>query len=113
MNRMRGWIVGLTIVALLGVGIAAIAGNGFGQGATRASRQGTNGDAAACSGDCVQAQDGAGSGTCAGYGQHLSATRPLDGSGYHGGQTAGPRNGQRSGQGACATEQRSCAGNCS
>jgi len=110
---MKGWIVGLTVVALLGVGIAAIAGNGFGQGATRASHQGTNGDSAACSGDCAQAQDGTGSGTCAGYGQHMSATRPLDGTGYHSGQTTGLRNGQRSGQGACAAEQRSCAGTCS
>jgi len=113
MKRMRGWIVGLTIVALLGVGIVAIAGNGFGQGATRASRLGTSGDSAACSGDCEQTKDGTGSGTCAGYGQHLSAARPLDGTGYHGGQTTGPRDGQRSGKGACATEQRSCAGTCS
>jgi len=32
MNKLRGWIVGVAIVALLGVGIVAVAGNGFGRG---------------------------------------------------------------------------------
>ncbi len=112
MNKLRGWIVGLAIVALLGVGIVAVAGNGFGRGEARGARQGTSGDAAACSGSCTQSEDGTAAGDCAGYGQHLSAARPLDGTGYHGGEPAGPRNGQQAGRNAGGAGRASCDGSC-
>lgn len=96
MNKAKGWAVGLTIVALLGVGVVVFAGNGFGQGAGQATRQ------SACSETCVAAQDGTGNGAAAGYGQHRSASRPLDGTGYHGGRAAG--------QTSCGAQRGSCAG---
>jgi hypothetical protein len=104
MNKMKGWIVGLTIVSLLGVGVVAVAGNGFGKSTPRAAQQ-TAGTCSSvtCDGDCVRPLDGTGNGAATGYGQHLSATRPLDGTGYRAGQGCG----QVRGAGGS-----SCAGSC-
>jgi len=68
MNKMKNWMVGLTIVGLLAVGLVAVAGNGFGSGSNAASAQTT----------------------CNGVGQGIGGQqlgdRPLDGTGYGAGQ---------------------------
>jgi len=105
MNKMKGWIVGLSIVSLLGVGLAVMAGHGLGKNSAQMSQQAT-GDCVSgtCDGECARALDGSGNGEACGYRQHLSSTRPLDGSGYHAGQAGG--------QGT-RTNSRSCGGSCS
>jgi len=113
MNRMRSWLVGLTIVSLLAVGVAAVAGNGFGNGASsRGSHPAGSGD---CDGqerdadgdgvvnsadaDWARPLGGSGHGAIKGYGLNLSANRPLDGSGY--GACRGGGIGRGSGSGSC------------
>lgn len=89
MNKMRNWMVGLTVVALLAVGVVALAGNGFG-GTAAASRtpfQANAGNAALCD------QDADGDGIV--NAEDSDWVRPLDGTGFgaqHGGG-AGLRDG--------------------
>ena len=64
MNNMKTWMVGLTIVALLAIGVVAVAGEGFGAKANQTAAQAT----------C----DGSG----AGVGGQQLGDRPLDGTGY-------------------------------
>ena len=113
MNKMRNWMVGLTIVALLAVGVVALAGNGYGSNtADRSPRQATSAACGLCERDAdgdgipnsedadwVRPLDGSGYGQGRGYRQHLSADRPLDGTG----QSAGPggNRGQRGFGGVC------------
>jgi len=117
MNKIRSWLVGLTIVSLLVVGVVAVAGNGFGDGASiRSSRQSGNGEChiqrRGADGDGVlnsedrdwaRPLDGSGHGACKGYRRNLSGNRPLDGSGY------GARRGGGAGQ---ASGSESCDGGC-
>lgn len=117
MNNVRQWMVGLTIVSLLAIGVVALAGNGFGD-----STQDPNPPQAA-TGDCglherdadgdgivnsedadwVCPLDGTGYGECKGYGQNLSVNRPLDGSGFGSGEGGGlgRRGGSRGCDGGC------------
>jgi len=108
MNKMRNWMVGLTIVSLLAVGMVALAGNGFGASTTfepqKAATGGcdlherdTDGDGILNSDDpdWVRPLDGSGYGERKGYGQGLSANRPLDGTGYGSGM------GRGAGSGSC------------
>ena len=101
MHKMRNWMVGLTIVSLLAVGVVAVAGNGFGASATGEPQQAATGDCDLherdadgdgvlnCEdADWVRPLDGSGYGEGYGYGQNLSGNRPMDGSGFgarHGG----------------------------
>ena len=66
MDKMKAWMAVLAIIGLLAVGVVALAGNGFGAGASEATAQAT------CSGD--------GAGQVIG-GQQLG-DRSLDGTGY-------------------------------
>jgi len=116
MSKMRSWLVGLTIVSLLVVGVVA-AGNGFGDGASSPSprqswseecniqKRGADGDGVLNSEDRDWARplDGSGHGACKGYRHNLSGNRPLDGSGY------GARRGGGAGQ---ASGSESCDGGC-
>ncbi|MBE0636248.1 hypothetical protein IH601_09650 [Candidatus Bipolaricaulota bacterium] len=114
MNKMRSWIAGLMIVSLLAVGVAAVAGNGFGSSVSVGAQQAAAGT---CSlyerdadgdgilnsedADWVRPLDGSGYGQSQGYGQNLSGQRPLDGSGFGGhGGGAGQRLGGL-GDGSC------------
>jgi hypothetical protein len=111
MNKKRNWIVGLMLVSLLTIGVVALAGNGFGGSkATSNSPQtaavqcalyerDTDGDGILnCDDpDWVTPADGSGYGAANGYGQNLSGTRPLDGSGFGG--HLGSRNGAGQGSG--------------
>ncbi len=110
MNKMRNWMVGLTIVSLLAVGVIAVAGNGFGasaiseppRAATRdcnLTERDTDGDGILnCDDpDWVPPLDGSGYGESKGYGQNLSGNRPQDGSGF--GARQGGGQGQRAGGG--------------
>jgi len=110
MNTIRNWVVGLTVVALLGVGVVALAGNGFGGSESTAPFQ-------AAAGTCLNERDHDGDGILnmddddwarplngSGYGQKyangqgLTGERPLDGSGFGGRRGGG--NGLR--DGSCA-----------
>ena len=80
MKKMRIWIVGLSAVALLAVGVAAVAGNGFGQSAARNLASGDYG-ACASQGHCtLSGPDADGDGVP--NGQDSDWTCPQDGSGY-------------------------------
>lgn len=117
MNKLRMWIVGLMILSLLGIGVVALAGNGFGNGSANAtSRRTASGSCSLCERDAdsdgivnsedpdwTQLLDGTGYGQGQGYSQHLSTNRQLDGTG------TGFRQGSGQGQRGCS---RSCAGNC-
>jgi len=106
MNKMRNWLVGLTIVSLLAVGVVAVAGNGFGASANWEPQQAATGDCDLHERDTdgdgilnsedpdwVRPLDGSGYGECQGYGQNLFENRPMDGSGF------GARQGGGMGQG--------------
>ena len=113
MSKMRNWMVGLTIVSLLAVGVVAVAGNGFG------SSNETRNPPQAASDDCdlherdadgdgilnsedpdwVRPLDGSGYGQGQGYGKNQWGSRPLDGTGY--GARQGGGQGQRDGSGSC------------
>ena len=95
MNRTKSWMVGLMIVSLLAVGVVALAGNGFGNGASGSALGQT------ATGNC--ALDGSGYGQGQGYGQNLSGDRSLDGAGY------GARQGGGQGQSGCSG---TCDGSC-
>ncbi len=107
MNKMKKWMIGLTIASLLAVGVVALAGNGFGAGSSETTAQATcNGDGAGLGigrqmGD--RPLDGTGCGQEQGYGQNLSENRPLDGTGY------GMRQAGVQGQRGCNED---CAGSC-
>jgi len=117
MKTMRNWIVGLTLVALLGTGVVAVAGNGFGASAQNlgASNSATgdcvlherdaDGDGIVNSedSDWVQPLDGTGYGVSQGqgYGCGLFGNRALDGSGFGGHGTAGRGIGGGLGDGTC------------
>lgn len=112
MIKMRNWMVGLTVVSLLAVGVAAVAGNGFGASTTFEPQQASTDD---CSlherdadgdgilnsedSDWVRPMDGSGYGAAKGYGQDLSASRPHDGSGF--GARQGGAQEQRDSSGGC------------
>jgi hypothetical protein len=97
MNKLKNWTVGLTLVALLAVGVVALAGSGFGgSGQTASCSQtstaatglyecDTDGDGVLNCDDSdwtAQPADGSGFGTGQGYRMNLSDNRPLDGTGY-------------------------------
>ena len=116
MKVVRNWIVGLTVVSLLAVGVVALAGNGFGGSAPDWSTQ------QAETGDCdlherdadgdgilnsedpdwVRPMDGSGYGECKGYGRGLSANRPLDGTGCGAGRGGGMGQGIGECSGSCS-----------
>jgi hypothetical protein len=114
MKTVRNWIVGLTVVALLAVGVVALAGNGFGGSTSNWSpRQAATGDCdlrerdADGAGilncedpDWARPTDGSGYGEAKGCGHGLSADRPLDGTGFGAGRGGrmGPGIGERSGR---------------
>jgi len=114
MNKMRNWIVGLTVVALLAVGVVALAGNGFGggnpasQGPSPVATSGSlcdrddDGDGIPNSedSDWVCPMDGSGYGEGKGYGQSLSEDRPLNGTGF--GARRGGGMGHGHGAGSCS-----------
>ena len=94
MRKMRNWFAGLAIVSLLAVGLAAVAGNGFGESMSWNSPEAAAGDcdlkerdadgdgiANAEDPDWVCPQDGTGYGAREGCGLNQAAHRPLDGSG--------------------------------
>ncbi len=106
MNKIRNWMVGLTIVSLLAVGGVALAGNEFGASVAWEPRgtatedcdlheRDSDGDGILNSEDpdWVRPLDGSGYGESKGYGQGLSNFRPLDSSGF------GARRGGGIGQG--------------
>ena len=115
MNKMRNWMVGLTIVSLLAVGVVAVAGNGFGGSAAWTPQQAAgdcdlhehdaDGDGIINSedSDWVRPLDGSGYGMSQGFGQGNSGNRPLDGSGYGARQGGGMGQGSGSGMhdGSC------------
>lgn len=115
MNKMRNWMVGLTIVSLLAVGVVAVAGNGFGASATSEPLRAATGDCDFHERDTdgdrilncedpnwVRPLDGRGYGESKGYGQNLSGNRPLDGSGF------GSRQGGSQGHGGGGMRNGSC-----
>ena len=116
MNKMRNWMIGLTVVSLLAVGVVAVAGNGFGNGASNWTQRPTaSGSCAAQERDAdgdgipnsedpdwVAPLDGSGYGE--GHGRNLPASRSLDGARY------GIRQGRGQGQRGCS---RGCDGSCS
>lgn len=73
MNTVKNWIVGLTTVALLGVGVVALAGNGFGGSESTAPLQ-------AAAGTCLNERDHDGDGILNVDDEDWA--RPLDGNGY-------------------------------
>ena len=115
MKAVKNWIVGLAVVALLAVGIVALAGNGFGASMTNWSPQqaetggcdlhqrDADGDGILNSEDLdwVRPMDGSGYGECTGYGQGLSANRPLDGTGFGAGRGGGMGRGIGECSGSC------------
>jgi len=117
MNKMRNWMIGLTIVSLLAIGTVAVAGNGFGVGAGNAiqrqstsnrcalQERATGGDGipSAEGSDCVAPRNGHGHGQGKGYGRNQSENRPLDGTGY------GMRQGRGNSQSGCSGD---CGGSC-
>jgi len=77
MSKTRNWIVGLTIVSLLAVGVLALAGSGFGGGAADWALQ------SASPGECRHdARDADGDGVP--NADDLDWTCPQDGSGCNG-----------------------------
>jgi len=88
MNKIRNYIIGLTLVSLLAVGLMAAAGTGFG-GSTLFEPQN------AATSDCgLNERDADGDGIL--NSEDSDWTRPLDGSGYGdrmGGAGQGPRDG--------------------
>lgn len=85
MNKMRNWIVGLTLGSLLVVGVVAVAGNGFGSSTSWQPQQ-------AATGDCtLHERDADGDGIL--NSEDTDWVRPMDGSGYGAGQ--GSRSGIR------------------
>ncbi len=110
MNKMRMWMVGLTIVGLLAVGLVAMAGNGFGAGSNGPSAQAT------CSGDLNERdadgdgipnsedtdwaapEDGTGYGIGRGIGGLRHGDGPMDGTGRN-------NDGQRLGSGSGSGNQ--------
>ena len=95
MSKMRNWMVGLTIVSLLAVGVVALAGNGFGGSESWDPPQAApsdcdlherdaDGDGILNSEDPDWARplDGGGYGPGQGYGMNQSGNRPLDGTEY-------------------------------
>ncbi len=115
MNKKRNWIVGLTLVSLLVIGVVALAGNGFGiSGANSSSQRTTTGQCALYERDAdgdgilncddpdwVRPADGSGYGEGTGYGQNLSENRPLDGSGSGGRRGGGQGSGNALRDGSC------------
>ncbi len=112
MNKMRNWMVGLTIVSLLAVGVVAVAGNGFGASADWQSHQAATGDCDLHERDAdgdgtpnCEDQDwarplnGTGYGESQGYRQNLFENRPMDGSGFGARRGGGMGNGV--GGGSC------------
>ena len=113
MNKKRNWMIGLTIVSLLAIGVVAVAGNGFGDSTARSNER------QAASGSCTLQErdadgdripnsedpdwaapvDGSGYGRQTGYGRNLSANCLQDGSGY--GIRQGGGHGQRGSAGEC------------
>ena len=109
--KIKNWIVGLTVVALLAAGLAVLASNGLGRGNSadtescpaavngRLCDQDNDGDGILNSEDpdwiCLADESGCGGG--AGYCQALTADRPLDGTGFAG--SCGRGNGRAFGQG--------------
>lgn len=93
--KLRNWIVGLMLVALLAAGVVVLAGNGYGRGDSANTEScpaqaggslclaDADGDGTLNSEDpdWICPTDGSGCGDGAGYCQGLSANRPLDGSG--------------------------------
>ena len=110
MKRLRNWIAGFTVAALLAVGVVALAGNGFGSNdQTADARQNAAANCAlhkrdadgdgilnADDPDWVRPMDGTGHGAGRSYGQGFSGDRLLDGSGF-GGHGAGAGTGLRDG----------------
>lgn len=114
MNKMRNWMIGLTIVSLLAVGVVAVAGNGFGGSESWTPQQSADGDCdlherdADSDGilnsedsDWVRPMDGSGYGASQGNAQGLSGSRPLDGSGYGAGQGLGQGSSSGMHDGSC------------
>ncbi len=97
MKNVRYWAVGLTVMALLAVGMVALAGNGFGGGNALAEID-RPGAAADCSryardadgdgipncedSDWARPADGTGYGEGRGCRMNSAGDRPLDGSGF-------------------------------
>ena len=87
MNKSRNWIVGLTLVSLMAVGVVALAGNGFG-GANASSWS----PAQAASGECPYERDSDGDGVL--NSEDPDWVRPLDGTGFGGRGMRGERQGR-------------------
>ena len=91
MKKMRNWIVGLTLISLIVVGLVAVADNGFGAGTTCEP-----GQAQTC--DCDQAErDADGDGIP--NSEDTDWVRPLDGTGYGNRSGGGCHNALRDGSG--------------
>ena len=117
MNKVRGWMIGLTILSLLAIGVVAIAQNRFGGSAGIWTRQqpvsgscalqerDADGDGITNSEDpdWVAPLDGSGYGQRQVHGRNVSVNRPLDGIGY------GSRHGGGQGQRGCSGD---CVGTC-
>ncbi len=106
MNKTRNLIIGLVLASLLAVGVAAVAGNGFGatsiwQPQRTASdscdlnERDADGDGIlnAEDSDWVRPMDGTGYGSGEGYGRNQSGERPMDGTGYGARQGGGLHDG--------------------
>ena len=106
MNKMRNWMVGLTIVSLLAVGVVAVAGNGFGGSESWTPQKAATGDCDlnerdadgdgivnSDDGDWVHPLDGSGYGRSEGFAQGNFENCPADGSGYGAGQGMGQGSG--------------------
>ena len=101
MNKMRNWMLGLTLVSLLAIGVAALAGNGLGAttdwnpphatgDCDSQARDADNDGTSNCDdGDWARALNGGGYGEGGGYGHNLFENRPLDGEGFGAGQGVG------------------------
>ena len=85
MNKSRNWIVGLTLVSLMAVGVVALAGNGFG-----AKEAADWNPPKAAAGDCLHERDSDGDGIL--NSEDPDWVRPMDGSGF------GKRGGRGGGQ---------------
>jgi len=96
MRSVKYLVIGLTLVALLAVGVIALAGNGFGSGAQASTclqdaaascslnERNANGDGIPNAEDAgwIRPMDGNGDGAGQGYKMNLSENRPLDGTGF-------------------------------